>query len=140
MSAPGIQLNSAPLITYFQPSIRQYLQNIKEAVMSNNLPAARQAFAQLTKAVPTSSQGSGAQANELAARVSQGLHALGSALNAGDLSRASQAVGELRQNIQSASDRQAEQPRTVVTESPSQNGSDVSARSSEPGSKLSVRI
>jgi len=141
MSAPGIQLNSTPHLIYVQPTIEQYLQGIKEAVISNNLPAAQQAFTQLTKAVP-SSQGSGEQANELATRISQGLQAVGNALAAGDLSGAGQAVSELRQNIQSASAGQADQ-QPAVTTSPSLSGSDVSSSdnsSSDPGPNLSVRI
>jgi hypothetical protein len=146
MSAPGIQLNSTPHLIYVQPTIQQYLQGIKEAVISNNLPAARQAFSQLTKAAPSSSQGSGDQANELATRISQGLQAVGNALAAGDLSGAGQAVSELRQNIQSASTGQADQ-QPAVTTSPSLSGSDVSSNasssddsSSDPGPSLSVRI
>jgi hypothetical protein len=145
MSAPGIQLNSTPQLIYVQPTIQQYLQGIKEAVISNNLPAAQQAFSQLTKAAP-SSQGSGDQANDLATRISQGLQAVGNALAAGDLSGAGQAVSELRQNIQSASTGQADQ-QPAVTTSPSLSGSDASSNassgddsSSDPGPSLSVRI
>ena len=86
MSAPGIQLDSEPHLTHFQPTIRQYLQRIKEAVMSNNLPAAQQAFAQLRKSIPFPAQGSGGQRNELATRMNEGVQALGRALEAGELS------------------------------------------------------
>jgi hypothetical protein len=143
MSAPGIQLNSQPNLTYFQPSIPQYLQSIKEALMSNNLPAARQAFAQLKKAIPAPSQGSGGQSNEIAARLSEGLDALGKALAAGDLPAAQQAVGEFRQNIQSASDGVANAQRSTVAEPVSSHGSGASSGdsgSSDLGSKLNVRV
>ncbi len=140
MSAPGVQLNSAPHLTYFQPTIQQYLQSVKEAVMSNDLPAARQAFTQLTKAVPLPSRG--AQASEVATRISQGLQAVGNALEAGDLSAAGQAVGELRQNLQSAPNSPADQQQSAVAESPSRDASDVSPsdNSSPEGPNLSVRV
>jgi ribosomal protein S20 len=142
MSAPGIQLNSQPQLTYVQPTLRQYLQSIKEAVMSNNLPAAQQAFAQLQKALPSQSQGSAGQTNEAATRISQGLQAVGTALEAGDLSGAEQAIGELRQNIQSASDGQAHQQKSVA-EPVSSNGPEVSledGNSSDSGPNLNVRV
>jgi hypothetical protein len=117
MSAPGIQLNSTPHLIYVQPTIQQYLQGIKEALVSNNLPAARQAFTQLTKAVPSSSSGSGEPTSEFATRISQGLQA-----GQADL-----------------------QP--AVTTSPSLSGSDASSdvsssdhSSPDPGPSLSVRI
>jgi hypothetical protein len=140
MSAPGIQLSSAPQLTYFQPTIQEYLQGIKEAVMSNNLPAAQQAFAQLTKAVPSPSQGSSGQANELATRTSQSLQAVGNALEAGDLAAAGLAAAELRQNISSA---QAAQQQSVAAESVSLSSSDASSSddsSAEPGPNLSLRV
>lgn len=143
MAAPGIQLNSEPQLTYFHPTIRQYLQGIKEAVMSDNLPAARQAFAQLTKAVPSPSQGSSGQTSKLATSVSEGLQAVGKALEAGDLSGVGQVVGALRRDIESMAVRPAPQQQSVAAELPSSNGSDVSAvdgSSSELGSSVNVRV
>jgi hypothetical protein len=142
MSAPGIQLNSEPHLSYFQPTIQQYLQGIKEAVMSNNLPAAQQAFAQLQKAIPALSQESGGQSNAFAARVSQGVQAVGTALAAGDLAAAEQAVGEIRQNFQSASDKQASQPQSVAAESVSTDDRAASSEddSSDSGPNVSVRV
>jgi hypothetical protein len=146
MSAPGIQLNSTPQLIYVQPTIQQYLQGIKEALVSNNLPAAQQAFTQLTKAVPSSSPASGEPTSEFATRISQGLQAVGNALAAGDLSGAGQAVTELRQNIQSAPAGQSDQ-QPAVTTSPSLSGSDASSdvsssdhSSPDAGPSLSVRI
>ncbi len=143
MSAPGIQLNSTPHLTYVQPTIQQYLQGIREAVMSNNLPAAQQAFTQLTKAAQSSPQGSGEQGSELAMRISQGLQAVGNALASGDLSGAGQAVSELRQNLQSVSDGKADKPSGVIADSASLGGSESSSSddsSSDAGPNLSVRI
>jgi hypothetical protein len=140
MSAPGIQLNSQPQLTYFQPTVRQYLQSIKEAVMSNDLTAAQQAFAQLIKAAPSLSPGSGEQAIELATRVSRGLQAVGSALKAGDLPGAGEALGELRQTIQPVAEHPAVE-QSVVAELASQNSSQVPSDgpSSDQGPNLSVR-
>jgi hypothetical protein len=139
-------LNSTPQLIYVQPTIQQYLQGIKEALVSNNLPAAQQAFTQLTKAVPSSSPASGEPTSEFATRISQGLQAVGNALAAGDLSGAGQAVTELRQNIQSAPAGQSDQ-QPAVTTSPSLSGSDASSdvsssdhSSPDAGPSLSVRI
>jgi hypothetical protein len=143
MSAPGIQLNSQPHLTYFQPSIPQYLQSIKEALMSNNLPAARQAFAQLKKAIPSPSQASGGRTNEVGAGIGQGLHAVGKALEAGDLSGAEQAVGELRQHFPAASDGQPHPQQGIAAESTANNAPDVSSEdgsSSDSGPNLNVRV
>jgi hypothetical protein len=142
MSAPGIQLNSEPQLSYFQPTIQQYLQGIKEAVMSNNLPAAQQAFAQLQKAVPALAQTSGGQSNAFAARISEGVQAVGTALAAGDLSGAEQAVSQLRQSFQSAPDRQAGQQQSVAAESVSTDEPAGSSEddSSDSGPSVSVRV
>jgi hypothetical protein len=126
MSAPGIQLSSQPALTYFHPTIQEYLQSIKEAVISNNLPAARQAFAQLTKAIPSSVQSGSGETNEFASRISEGMRALGQALETSDLATAQQAVGGLRTSLQSMSDAHSSQPQGAAEESASGNTSDVS--------------
>jgi hypothetical protein len=137
MSAPGIQLNPEPHLTYFQPTVRQYLQKIIEAVMSNNLPAARQAYAQLTKAVPSLSQGGSAPTNKLATRIGQSLQDVGRALEAGDQAGAEEAVRDLRHNLESVSRAQVHPPNTVA-EPTSSNGPDVSAGDGS-GPNLNVR-
>jgi hypothetical protein len=142
MSAPGIQLSSQPLVTYFRPTIRQYLQGIKDAVALNNLPAARQAFAQLTKAVPSAAQRTSAQASELPTRVAQNMQALGSALEAGDHSAVQQAVAELRANLQSMSDEQGQQRQSAAAEPVAASGSEgahADGSISEAGPNLSVK-
>jgi hypothetical protein len=98
MSTTGVQLNSQAQFTYFHPTIREYLQGVREGLSSNNLAAAQRDFARLNKALQ-SSTGDGASAS--ASLISQGLQALGKALEAGDLSGAAQALGELPPNIQS---------------------------------------
>ena len=92
MSTTGVQLNSQAQFTYFHPTIREYLQGVREGLSSNNLAAAQRDFARLNKALQ-SSTGDGASAS--ASLISQGLQALGKALEAGDLSGAAQALGEL---------------------------------------------
>ena len=136
MSAPGIQLNSQPNPTYFPPSIRQYLQSIQEALTSNNLPAAQQAVAQLTKAIPSLSQGSAGQANELTARVSQRLEVVGRTMEMGDLSGAATEVANLRRDLQSASSAEAHQQQIAPVEPASSNGAEDS--SSDLGPNLNV--
>jgi len=135
MSAPGIQLSSEPQLTYFQPTIRQYLQGIRDAVGSNNLAAARQAFAQLTKAVPPPTQGASGKADELAARVGQGMQALGQALETSDFAAAQQAVAGLRTSFQSISQEPVPKQPSVAEESGSSTGGGVS----DGGPNLSVR-
>jgi hypothetical protein len=143
MSAPGIQLNSEPQLTHFQPTIPQYLHSVAEAVMSNNLPAAQVAFAHLTKTLPTSAIAS--ERTALATRVQQGVQVLGKALETGDLSAARQAVVELGLDIQSRPDPQIHQPQSadVAAESALHKGSDVPAAEGstpEGGSNLNVRV
>jgi hypothetical protein len=92
MSTTGVQLNSQAQFTYFHPTIREYLQGVREGLSSNNLAAAQRDFARLNKALQ-SSTADGASAS--ASLISQGLQALGKALEAGDLSGAAQALGEL---------------------------------------------
>lgn len=139
MSAPGIQLSPEPHLTYFQPTIRQYLQSIKDAVASNNLPAAQQAFAQLAKAVPAPARGSSAT-NEIAARISQSMQTLGQALETSDLAAAQQAIAGLHRNIQSMSDHQGGEQASVTVEPGA--GSEVSSIDGgilDAGSGLNVR-
>jgi hypothetical protein len=139
MSAPGIQLNSEPHLPQVQPTLRQYLQSIKDAVASNNLSAAQQAFAQLTKALPFSAQASG-ETNEFAAHISQGMQALGQALETGDLAAAQQAISGLRTNMQPLPDAHAQQ-QSVAAEPVSENGPDVSSEDgSGAGPNLNVRV
>jgi len=140
MSAPGIQFSSEPHLTYFQPTIQQYLQSIRDAVGSNNLAAARQAYAQLTKTVPVPAQGAGENANELAARVEQGIQALGQALETSDVAAAQQAVAGLRTSMQSMFEEHGRKPPSVAAESGPGNA--VSPRDgavSDGGPNLSVR-
>lgn len=137
MSAPGVQLSSEPQFTYFQPTIREYLQSIRDAVGTNNLAAARQAFAQLTKVVPAAVQGATDNANELAAHVGQGMQALGHALETSDLEGAQYAVAGLRTSIQSMSEEQVQKQSSVAAEAGSSGETAVSAR--DGGPNLNVR-
>jgi hypothetical protein len=117
MSAAGIQLSSAPSLTYFQPTVRQYLQSIRDAVAFNHLSAAQQAFAQLAKVIPVSAQVAEGQTGELAGRINQGMQALGQALETGDLTAAQHAVAGIRTNVQSMSKQAPPQPDGATSES-----------------------
>jgi len=142
MSAPGIQLSSQPLVTYFRPTIRQYLQGIKDAVASNDLAAARQAFAQLTKAIPSAAQPSSVHVSEPSTRVGQNMQALGNALEAGDHSAAQQAVAELRINFQSVAEEQGPKRQSPAAEPAAASGSEGAhpdGSISEAGPNLSVK-
>jgi len=133
MSAPGIQLNSAPQISYFQPDVRQYLQKIEQAVTSNNLPAARQAFASLSKAVQspaTANRVQGQREEHAAQSVSNNLQGLGQALDAGDLHEAGRVLQGLQQNLkaraqESASNAPAAEPEVETGEGPEESNLNV---------------
>ncbi len=118
MSASGIQLKAEPQVTYWHPTIQQYLHGIREAVMTNNLPAAEQAYARLVKAVPAG--GSSA----IASRVEE----VGKALGSGDLAAAEQALGAVRQELQSAASAKVAAEPVATT---AQEGGD---------SKLNLRV
>lgn len=100
MSAPGIQLGSAGRLTFFEPSVRQYLQQVEQAVVSQNLTAAQQAFAQLEQRVraltPSTVRTS---ASQFPVRSVGELGNVGAALESGDLSAAGRALAELREKI-----------------------------------------
>jgi len=141
MSAPGVQFNSEGHVAYFHPTVRQYLQGIRDALASDNLPVAQQAFAQLTKTISLPGHGIIGQTGELTARVSEAMGVLGTALEAGDFSAARQAVGQLRVSAQSVADEQARKQQATPDERVSANGSDVSAGDSisQGGPTLNVR-
>lgn len=142
MSAPGIQLNLEPHLTLFQPSIRQYVQSVVEAVVANNLPAARQAFTHLAKAVPSTLTASSGQGTDQATRIQRGVQALGRALETGELGAARQAAGELGVNIQPTFDGQGGPQQSAASEPVSGAGSDATAAEitvQDGGSNLNVR-
>ncbi len=101
MSASGVQLSSDAHLAYFHPTIREYLQSIRTAVVSNNLPEAQQALARLKKAIPSSAQTTNAQNSETAIRLRAGVQAVAKALEAGDLPGAELAVANLHKDMQS---------------------------------------
>ncbi len=143
MSAPGIQLKPETHLPLVQPTIRQYLQSIKEAVMANNLPAAQKAFVQLQKATASANPASAGQPNAFAARISRGVEAIGSALEAGDLPGVEQALGEFRQNSASLTGSRASQPEGTAPEPVSDNSLDVESEddsSSNSGTNLNARV
>ncbi|MFY9647683.1 MAG: hypothetical protein WAK29_21060 [Terriglobales bacterium] len=139
MSATGVQLSSELSLTYFHPTIREYLQDLKQAVGTENLPAAKQALAQLGKAIPSEAQGQG---GGHATSISQALQDAGTALEAGNFSGAEQAVGQIHDGLQSISAEQKGQA-PVAADSTAQTSTDVSSEDgndSEIGPNLNVRV
>jgi len=135
MSAPGIQLSSDARVTYFEPSVRQYLQKIEQEVASNNLPAAQKAFEQLDKTVRNSAPASAKKAaDEPSAQVIDNLQSIGKALQSGDVSGAAQAVGALRE--------QFSVPSVGEQSSPDQTATGITEDSgiSESPQKLNIRV
>jgi len=76
------------------------LQQIEQAVISKNAPAAQQILGQLEKTVASSST---ASAPQLPGQVVSGLQKIGAALAAGDLDAAGRALDELRQHTSRSS-------------------------------------
>jgi hypothetical protein len=134
MSVPGIQLDSAPYFSYFQPNVRQYLQGIKEAVISGNLPEAQQAFDRLNSLVPASPDPASGRTTELTNQITLGLQTLGNALDGGELPAARQAVEDLSQSFQSISHVQAGQQANAPAEPALPTGTDGSGGESESSS------
>jgi RNA 3'-terminal phosphate cyclase len=103
MAAPGVQLNSDKHLEYFEPTVDQYVKKLEQAVASRDLSAAKQALANLDKAVTTkqrsSSQGAGVQDSQQAGTP---MAAVSSALENGDFTSAEGAVSELRKSLSSA--------------------------------------
>ena len=130
MSAPGIQLSSQPQLSFFQPTVRQYLQSVEQAVISNNLQAAQQALGSLQKALQSSSGLGGHSTKQLSEKVGAALQAVGSALKSGDPEQATEALGELRQTLASPVEGQSHSS-PVVTE-PAEAQEPTSGSESEP--------
>ena len=132
MSAPGIQLSSEAQFTYFEPSVRQYLQNVEQAVVSQNVATARQAFSQLDRTVRAAALSSarvfGSQHSE---QVISHLQTVGAALESGDLPAAGRALNELQQHLSGSPAREAGQ---TGGDTPAENDSSESSRN------LNVRI
>jgi len=103
MAAPGVQLNSEKHLEYFEPTVDQYVKKLEQALASKDLSAARQAHANLDRAM-TAVHGSNSQATggQDSPQVSAALEDVGTALENGDLTSADSAVGELRNNLSNA--------------------------------------
>lgn len=138
MSAPGIQLGSEPHFSYFQPDVREYLQKLEQAVVSNNLAAARHAYAQLQKSVdpstPHATNRLGAQAS---AQVSAELQTIGKALESGQLSEAGDALRELRKTM--TANQVPPQSRTSESEPANGETASETEHSSDSRPNLNVR-
>ena len=117
MSAPGIQLKSETHLPLVQPTIRQYLQGIKEAVITNNLPAAQKAFAQLQKTTSTLAHSNVGQQNAVASPHFSGLAAIGTSLESGDLAGVEQALDKYFPALRS-SQQDATVPESAQTSAP----------------------
>lgn len=135
MSAPGIQLGSGAQLAYFEPTVRQYLQQLIEAVTTQNLTTAGQALARLEEAVHAS--GSSVQILSDLQRVSAALHS-------GDLSAAGQAVDQLQQHFSAVPARRsdAEGNPTAPALSSGPTGTEVRAEDSrsESTGQLDLRV
>ena len=111
MSVSGVsntnlyQANSAK--TNFQ-QIRDYFQQLGQALQSGDLNGAQQAFAALQQLMPNLSAASQTQTGQQGSGQSQfaaDLSALGQALQSGDLTKAQDALTKLQQDMQSAHKR-----------------------------------
>lgn len=125
MAAPGVQFNSEMHLTYFEPTVDQYVKKLGQALASGDMAAAQQALANLDKAITTaprsSGEGIGLQSSQ---QVSANLKNMGSALQTGDLTAAEGALGELRNELSSARSNSLD-GTGYVGQSPSTNPGDV---------------
>lgn len=139
MSAPGIQLSSDARVAYFEPSVRQYLQEIQQQVASNNLPAALQTFEQLDKTVHSSVSANAKKAdNQFSTQLAENLQHVGKALESGDLTGAAQAVNALRQQLSVSP--LAEQNGGESSSDNAATGSAEESSDSESTQKLNLRV
>lgn len=139
MSAPGIQLSSDARVAYFEPSVRQYLQEIQQQVASNNLPAALQTFEQLDKTVHSSVSANAKKAdNQFSTQLAENLQNVGKALESGDLTGAAQAVNALRQQLSVSP--LAEQNGGESSSDNAATGSAEESSDSESTQKLNLRV
>lgn len=122
MSAPGIQLYSSTETKYFEPDVRTYVQKIEQAVVSNNLPVARQAFEQLDKLVSSSTAVGGRAGSSHTAELAHKVAVLGQALTAGDIDTAANALVGLRQTLALPSTESQGGETTAQDDSPDSNG------------------
>ncbi len=100
MAAPGIQLNSQIQLTYFQPTVDQYVEKIKQAVASQDKTAAEQALEQLEKAVPGAGQtGGNGSASGASGKVTTALQYVRSAIEGSDFPTAGLAVTALVKDL-----------------------------------------
>jgi hypothetical protein len=109
MATSGVELKSGPQLTQWHPTIQEYLQGVRQAVLSNNLAAAQQAFTRLQKAL-------GSAPSAGVERIGESVQALGQVLEAGDLPGAEQALGTLRLELQASSGLQVSRQAQPVTE------------------------
>ena len=123
----GIGPTSQTQLTYVEPSLREYLQNIRTAISSNDLPVAQQALALRSKATQSSASG---ETSPHATGVSQDLQSVGKALEAGDLSGTAQASDEFHQNTESISEVDTGQQAPVPESAPTKNTDTISWRAS----------
>jgi len=103
--ATAVQLSSGVHLTYFQPTVDQYLKKVEQAIASGDLESAKQALAQLKKAVSGADKagdGSGHPTGHSGANMQD----VNAALGSGDLAWAERAVNDLRQTLSMADPRQ----------------------------------
>lgn len=131
MSAPDIQLYPSAQTKYFEPDVRTYIQKVEQAVVSNNFPAARQAFEQLDKSVRESKARGGKAEIRRSPEVTQSLGDVSEALKEGDAHAATSALARLRGNF-SIPPKQAVSADPAIQDARDEEG--------PPKQQVSVRI
>jgi len=137
MSTVGIQLNSEPQLAVFQPDVRQYLHKIQQAVLANDLPAARQAFAALAKSSNVTASSTGVRTQNPEDKQNQHIQALGRALQDGDPSEVSSAVEQLGQTLAASGVATSQPAPSADSQTPGNSNQD---SSSEPNSQTMLNI
>lgn len=97
MSTSGVHLkSSASSLTNFSFTVREYLQELAQALMSQNLPSASQELNQIANSLRTLAKASGWEPSE---QVLSSLRGIQTALASGDFVAAGQSLNQLSQQI-----------------------------------------
>ena len=116
--AARVQLDPGIHLGYFEPTVDQYLKKIQQAVTTQDLSAAQQAFARLEKKMSTSAQPATGTGSQPSAQLLGDLGNIGAALGSGDLALAGQALNDLRNSFFSARGGQSGGASADQTSSP----------------------
>jgi len=141
--AAGVQFNSNVHLTYFQPTVDQYLKKIQEALAANDVQGAQTALAQLKKAAISAGHAT-ADGISTSQQRTANLNDIGAALDSGDVAWAERAVNDLRASAsksrQGAGENGGDEGSSVPDpQSDAQGDSSASGGSGDAGHSLDLK-